>query len=103
MTNPVVLWLGNLLGIGAGPAIALLTLLCGIGYILGFWLLLELLVTLTVEYKRTSSTIEKLGLLVVLIPVGAVIMVLDIIHTILCIWLGIRALAGLRHYIEHTR
>lgn len=103
MSNSFVIWLGNLLGIGAGPAVALCTVLILVGYVLGFWLLLQLLIALKIEYNRSGSTPEKALLVLLMLPIGAVVFVLDVIHTIFCIWFGVRALAGLHHYIEHTR
>lgn len=71
------------------------------GYMLLFALLLSLFVSLTNGFKQ-GSVIIRLVLLIPLILIGSVFLVLDIIHTLLTIWLGVQALSGFRSWWHRT-
>jgi hypothetical protein len=103
MTNPIVIWFANLIGWGVGPTVALVTALVLLGYVLGFLILLEVLVHMTLEFKRTDSGLTKLLLLVPIVLLGAIFLVLDFLHTLLCIWLGFSLMTGFRNWWHRAR
>lgn len=98
MSNPIIIWIASLIGWDVGPVVALATAVGLILYVILFMLLLEFLASMTSSFKNSDSAIVKLLLLIPIIIAGAVFVVLDIIHTIACFWLGYQVMQGLRSW-----
>jgi hypothetical protein len=81
--------------------ITILTVVGGLAYIFFFFILLKLLVWMTVSFSR-SGVLVRLLLLVPLVVLGIVFILMDFVHTLLCIWLGARAMSGVREWWNRT-
>lgn len=99
MSNPLVIWFASVIGWEVGPTVSLITIFFIVGYVFAFMMLFEIVSALVGAFKQ-ASIIGKLITLVFLIPFGALFIVLDVIHTLLLIWLGIQALVGLNKLIN---
>ncbi len=78
-----------------------LTVVGCFGYVLAFWLLFEFVCLLTRAFKN-GNPVVKLLVLIPIIVFGAIFIVLDIIHSLLCVWLGVQLMVGTVNWIKRT-